>query len=80
MAGLLGKELRINFIEMPEAIRGKYQYFTEADMSKVASVGYNGPQSTLEEGLDDYINSYLRHEDKYRACRILQLPPESVPC
>ncbi|CVI20941.1 MULTISPECIES: ADP-glyceromanno-heptose 6-epimerase [Agrobacterium] len=66
MGDLLGKKLNINFIEMPEAIRGKYQYFTEANMSKVASIGYNGPQSSLEEGLDDYINSYLSREDRYR--------------
>ncbi|WP_367353798.1 ADP-glyceromanno-heptose 6-epimerase [Agrobacterium pusense] len=66
MAGLIGKKLTIKYIDMPEAIRDKYQYFTEADMSKVASAGYNGPQSTLEEGLHDYVNSYLCHDDKYR--------------
>lgn len=66
MAGILGKKLEIEFIDMPQAIRGKYQYFTEANMSKVASIGYNGPQSSLEEGMEDYIQYYLRHEDRYR--------------
>jgi ADP-L-glycero-D-manno-heptose 6-epimerase len=51
---------------MPEAIRGKYQYFTEANMSKVASLGFNGPQSSLEDGLSDYVEGYLSLADYYR--------------
>jgi ADP-L-glycero-D-manno-heptose 6-epimerase len=49
----------IRFIDMPEDIRDKYQYFTEADMSKLRSVGYNRPFRTLEEGVEDYVRNYL---------------------
>jgi ADP-L-glycero-D-manno-heptose 6-epimerase len=66
MADITGKKLNIEFIEMPEAIRGKYQYFTEANMSKVASLGFNGPQSSLEDGLSDYAEGYLSLTDCYR--------------
>lgn len=66
MADITGKKLNIEFIEMPEAIRGKYQYFTEANMSKVASLGFNGPQSSLEDGLSDYVEGYLSLTDYYR--------------
>jgi len=49
----------IRFIDMPEDIRDKYQYFTEADMSKLRSAGYDSPFKTLEEGVDDYVRHYL---------------------
>lgn len=49
----------IGFIDTPEDIRDKYQYFTEADMSKLLSIGYDQPFSTLEEGIADYVNSHL---------------------
>lgn len=49
----------IRFIDMPEDIRDKYQYFTEADMSKLRSAGYDRPFKTLEEGVDDYVRHYL---------------------
>lgn len=50
---------RIEFIEMPEALRGKYQYFTEAKMDKLRAAGYTAPFHSLEEGVDDYVKSYL---------------------
>ncbi|HEV7230569.1 MAG TPA: ADP-L-glycero-D-mannoheptose-6-epimerase, partial [Bacteroidia bacterium] len=40
-------------------IREKYQYFTEADMSKLRSIGYDKPFHTLEEGVKDYVSNYL---------------------
>lgn len=49
----------ISFIDTPEDIRDKYQYFTEADMSKLISQGYNRPFTTLEEGVKDYVRNYL---------------------
>ena len=55
----MGKETDISFIPTPEDIRDKYQYFTEADMSKLRSVGYNQPFMTLEEGVKDYVTNYL---------------------
>ncbi len=60
----IGKEPKIEFINTPEDIREKYQYFTQADMSKLINIGYNKPFSTLEEGIDDYLKNYLL-EKKY---------------
>lgn len=50
----------IVFIDMPEDIRDKYQYFTEANMKKIRDAGYHKPFHTLETGVDDYVRHYLR--------------------
>ncbi|MEO9258401.1 MAG: ADP-glyceromanno-heptose 6-epimerase [Crocinitomicaceae bacterium] len=55
----LGKDENIMFVDTPEDIRDKYQYFTEADMSKLIKAGYTKPFSTLEEGVKDYVTHYL---------------------
>ena len=55
----LGKEPQIEFIDTPEDIRDKYQYFTEANMTKLREVGYEKPFTTLEEGVKDYVQNYL---------------------
>jgi len=55
----LGKKPDIKFIPTPEDIRDKYQYFTEAKMDKLRSIGYHKPFHTLEEGIEDYVKSYL---------------------
>jgi ADP-L-glycero-D-manno-heptose 6-epimerase len=49
----------ISFIDTPIDIRDKYQYFTEANMNKLRSIGYNKPFHTLEEGVADYVKNYL---------------------
>ena len=49
----------ISFVDTPEDIRDKYQYFTEADMTKLISVGYTIPFHSLEEGVKDYVENYL---------------------
>ncbi len=49
----------IEFIDMPEDIRENYQYFTEADIGKLQSIGYNVPFYTLEQGVFDYVQGYL---------------------
>jgi ADP-L-glycero-D-manno-heptose 6-epimerase len=49
----------IRFTDMPEDIRDKYQYFTEADMSKLHNAGYRDPFYSLEEGVGDYVRNYL---------------------
>lgn len=54
-----GKEADISFIPTPEDIRDKYQYFTEAKMDKLQSIGYHKPFHTLEEGVHDYVTNYL---------------------
>lgn len=58
------KEENISFIDTPIDIRDKYQYFTEADMSKLIGQGYDTPFHTLEEGVEDYVKNYLT-EHKY---------------
>src|SRR5690554_4457294 len=50
---------KISFIPTPEDIRDKYQYFTEADMSKLKAIGYNQPFTSLEDGVEDYVKNYL---------------------
>ena len=55
----LGKEPQIKFRDTPVEIRDKYQYFTEADMSKLKGIGYEAPFHTLEEGVGDYVRNYL---------------------
>lgn len=49
----------IEFIDTPQDIREKYQYFTEADMNKLHNAGYNKPFSSLEEGVDIYVQQFL---------------------
>jgi ADP-L-glycero-D-manno-heptose 6-epimerase len=49
----------IEYIDMPEDIRDKYQYFTEAKMEKLIAAGYTTPFFSLEEGVDDYVRHYL---------------------
>lgn len=55
----LSKEENITFVDTPEDIREKYQYFTEADMTKLRSIGYDQPFHSLEEGISDYVRIYL---------------------
>lgn len=55
----MGVEKNINFIEMPESLRAKYQYFTEAKMDKLREAGYKEDFYSLEEGAKDYVQNYL---------------------
>ncbi len=50
---------RIEYIDMPEDIRDKYQYFTEAKMEKLRAAGYKNAFYSLEEGVVDYVRNYL---------------------
>jgi ADP-L-glycero-D-manno-heptose 6-epimerase len=59
------KEVNISFLDTPEDIRDKYQYFTEADMSKLIASGYHKEFHTLEEGVSDYVTNYLIPEEYY---------------
>ncbi len=52
----------IVFIDTPSDIRDKYQYFTEARMDKLRSVGYDDPFYSLEEGIEEYVLEFLRNE------------------
>ncbi len=61
----LGKPVNIEFIDTPEDIRDKYQYFTQADMSKLHSLDYNIPFYSLEDGIEDYVQGYLMSGNYY---------------
>ena len=50
---------------MPEDIRDKYQYFTEADMGKLIAAGYKEPFYSLENGIADYVKNYLSPNNYY---------------
>jgi ADP-L-glycero-D-manno-heptose 6-epimerase len=54
---------RIEYIDMPEDIRDKYQYFTEAKMGKLRAAGYKNAFNTLEEGVIDYVRNYLARKN-----------------
>jgi ADP-L-glycero-D-manno-heptose 6-epimerase len=55
----MGKKPKIEYIEMPESIRYQYQYFTQAEMSKLKKAGYDKPTTSLEEAVEDYVQNYL---------------------
>lgn len=61
----MNKEENISFIDTPEDIRDKYQYYTEADMSKLIDSGYKKDFHTLEEGVKDYVQNYLTDSTYY---------------
>lgn len=61
----LEKENNIVYIDMPEDIRDKYQYFTEATMLKLKHAGYTEPFTSLEEGVTNYVRNYLVAEKYY---------------
>ncbi len=61
----MGKEEQISFIDTPIDIRDKYQYFTEADITKLLNAGYKGGFHSLEEGIKDYVQNYLLEHTFY---------------
>jgi ADP-L-glycero-D-manno-heptose 6-epimerase len=61
-----GREPKIGYRAMPLELRDKYQYFTEADMSRLLEAGYPYPLTSLEAGIDEYVTRYLSQPDPYR--------------
>ncbi|WP_010583214.1 ADP-glyceromanno-heptose 6-epimerase [Schlesneria paludicola] len=57
---------RIEFVDMPETLKARYQYFTQADLTHLRSVGYSTPATTLEDGVADYVQKFLAVSDPYR--------------
>ena len=55
----LKQKPNIQFIEMPAAIRDKYQYFTEANLARLRQAGYRAPVTSLEDAVADYVRNYL---------------------
>ncbi|KQY64934.1 MULTISPECIES: ADP-glyceromanno-heptose 6-epimerase [unclassified Brevundimonas] len=61
-----GKTPRIEYVDTPESIRDKYQYFTEARMERVREAGFSGQSTPLEEGVRRYVQDFLATADPYR--------------
>lgn len=62
----VNREPRIEFIDMPPQLINTYQYFTEARMQRLRAAGYDTPFSKLEDGVSDYVRSFLAQPDSYR--------------
>jgi ADP-L-glycero-D-manno-heptose 6-epimerase len=57
----LDKKVNIEYVSMPDILQGKYQYFTQADMSKLRSVGYDKSFTDLESSVKDYVGYLKAH-------------------
>lgn len=66
MFATTGKAEKIEFIPLPDALKGKYQYYTEADRTKLVEAGYDGQGTPLEQGIQRYVEDYLATPDPYR--------------
>ena len=61
----MGIPPKIEFVDMPPQLRDKYQYFTQADMSKIRAAGYEREFTSLEDAVADYVKNYLLTPDPY---------------
>jgi ADP-L-glycero-D-manno-heptose 6-epimerase len=59
----MGREPNITFIDMPDHLQGKYQYHTQADLTKLRAAGYDAGFTALEDGVTDYVQNYLMNGD-----------------
>ena len=55
----LGREPALEYVDMPDHLKGKYQYHTEARMTRIAAAGYDKPQTVLEDAVADYVKNHL---------------------
>jgi ADP-L-glycero-D-manno-heptose 6-epimerase len=62
----LGRAPKIEYVDMPETIRERYQYFTQSKVEKLRRAGYNAPFAPLEEAVTRYVKDFLNCEDRYR--------------
>jgi ADP-L-glycero-D-manno-heptose 6-epimerase len=62
----LGTAANIQYVDMPEAIRGSYQYFTQSEVDRLQRAGYNGGFTALEEAVALYVKGYLDCADRFR--------------
>ncbi|HEY9343896.1 MAG TPA: NAD-dependent epimerase/dehydratase family protein, partial [Inquilinus sp.] len=66
VGGALGQPVAFDYVDMPVEIRAQYQYFTQAEMTKLRRAGYQAPFHSLENGVRDYVQRYLTTTDRYR--------------
>jgi ADP-L-glycero-D-manno-heptose 6-epimerase len=62
----LGRAPELRYIDMPESLRGNYQYFTEARLERLRQAGYTRPMTGLEDGIKHYVQDFLTRSDMYR--------------
>ncbi|MCC6469050.1 MAG: ADP-glyceromanno-heptose 6-epimerase [Alphaproteobacteria bacterium] len=62
----LGRTAEIEWVDTPEDIRAKYQYFTQAKIDRLRAAGYQKPTTTLEDGVATYVRDFLESADPYR--------------
>lgn len=62
----LGTSPNIQYIDMPEQIRGSYQYFTQSEVDRLRGAGYNGGFTALEEAVELYVKGFLDRADRFR--------------
>jgi len=60
----MGKKPNIEYVEMPESIRSQYQYFTQAEITKLRNAGYDRKTTALEDAVNDYVKNHLQ-KNKY---------------
>jgi ADP-L-glycero-D-manno-heptose 6-epimerase len=65
MFAALGREGRIEYVDMPPELRGKYQYHTQADTAKLRRAGFTAEFTSLEDGIADYVQQFLSAPDPY---------------
>jgi ADP-L-glycero-D-manno-heptose 6-epimerase len=66
LCAALERPARLEYVDMPPAVRAHYQYFTEARMERLRRAGYTRPFTSLEEGVREYVQGYLSQPDAYR--------------
>src|ERR1700710_433577 len=71
----LAAKPNIEYVDMPEAIRGSYQYFTQSDVDRLRSAGYNGGFTTLEDAVETYVKGFLDRPHRFRWPRNTQNRP-----
>ena len=62
----LGTAPNIQYVDMPDQIRGSYQYFTQSEVDRLRGAGYNGGFTALEEAVALYVKGFLDHADRFR--------------
>jgi ADP-L-glycero-D-manno-heptose 6-epimerase len=62
----VGNEMEVQWVDTPEELRDRYQYFTQADMTRLRDAGYSATFRPVEEGVADYVQSHLATDDPYR--------------
>lgn len=62
----VGRKPEIDYVNMPDLLRAKYQYFTQGQMDRLRAAGYTAPMTGLEDGVADYVHRFLSQPDPYR--------------